>query len=66
MAVAAIESMVGSGEAARRLGVSTQYLGQLAAEGRIAFVATPIGRLFDPVEVERVRQERQSARREAA
>lgn len=51
-----------TGEASRLLGFSPQYLGQLVRSGRIQFVQTPYGRLYDADEVERVRQEREAAR----
>jgi len=35
-----------SGQTARRLGISTQRIHQLAAAGQLAFEETPLGRLF--------------------
>lgn len=42
-------------EAARRLKLSAQRLRALAKEGRIGYVDSPLGRLFDPAEIERFR-----------
>lgn len=48
-----------NGQAARAIGVSAQYLGRLAAEGRIECEVTPIGRLYRRDVVEQFRQERE-------
>ena len=47
-------------EAARRLELSAQRVRALADEGRLAYVMSPLGRLFDPAEVERFRHTRGS------
>lgn len=46
-------------EAARRLRLSKQGLRDLIAKGEIACLQTPLGYLFDPMEVERLRKARQ-------
>lgn len=51
-------SMIGAGEAARLIGVSTEYLRQLATAGRIRFETTPYGRAYYLDDAERVRLER--------
>jgi excisionase family DNA binding protein len=58
----AVTTTIGAGEAARRLGISAQYLGQLAAAGRIPFATTPYGRVYDAEEVERLRRQREERR----
>jgi excisionase family DNA binding protein len=45
-------------QAAGRLGLSTDRVRQLAAQGRLRFRPTPLGRLIDPEDVERLRLER--------
>jgi excisionase family DNA binding protein len=51
-----IESPVlGAGETARRLGISAQYLSQLAKAGRIPFTLTPYGRTYREIDVDRLR-----------
>jgi hypothetical protein len=57
----AVATTIGAGKAARRLGVSTQYLGVLAVSGRVAFIETPYGRAYEADEIERVRAEREAA-----
>jgi excisionase family DNA binding protein len=50
-----------TGQTARRLGISTQRIHQLAASGRLAFEETPLGRLFlleDVDQYQRLRQVR--------
>ncbi len=37
-----------------RLGLSSRRVLQLVEEGKLTFVKTPLGRLFDPREVERL------------
>ena len=68
MAVA--ESMIGAGAAARRLGISTQCLGELAKSGRIEFETTPYGqRVFSSAAIEALKEEREAvaaARAESA
>lgn len=51
-------TMLGAGEAARRLGTSAEYLRYLAREGRVEFEATPYGRTYDASDIERLRLER--------
>jgi DNA-binding transcriptional MerR regulator len=51
-------AVVTSSQAARELGVSPERVRQLAKEGRLAAIDTPLGRLFDPADVERLRLER--------
>jgi excisionase family DNA binding protein len=45
-------------QAAGRLGLSTDRVRQLTAQGRLRFRPTPLGRLIDPEDVERMRLER--------
>jgi DNA-binding transcriptional MerR regulator len=52
--------MLGAGEAARRIGVSREYLRQLADSNRVQFETTPYGRVYDPSDIERVRLERKA------
>jgi hypothetical protein len=54
----ATTTKLGAGAAARQLGISTQYLSELAQTGRIKFELCPYGRVYDADEVERVRRER--------
>ena len=49
-----------TGEAARLIGVSGQYLGRIAAEGRIESEVTPLGRLYRRETVEQFKQARES------
>ena len=48
--------------AARFLELSPQRVLQLAAEGKLKFELTPLGRLFDPDDLERARLERVARR----
>lgn len=48
-------------EAARRLRLSKQGLRDLVAKGVIHCINTPLGLLFDPLEVERLRKARQKS-----
>ncbi len=50
-----LASLIPVSEAARRLQLSAQRVRVLADEGRLACVDSPLGRLFDPDEVERFR-----------
>ena len=52
---------VGPSSAARILGVSTQHVKRLADAGKLHPTTTPLGRLFDRAEVERLAAERASA-----
>lgn len=47
-----------TGEAARILEVSDVTVRAMVREGKLAAQETPLGMLFDPAEVERVRAER--------
>jgi excisionase family DNA binding protein len=51
---------IGAGEAARRLGISAQYLSALAERGLIPFERTPYGRTYDARDVEEVRAAREA------
>jgi excisionase family DNA binding protein len=57
-ATAAEATVIGAGAAARRLGISTQYLSQLATSGKLPFVPTPYGRAYRIDVVERFRESR--------
>ena len=46
-------------EAARRLGVSAEYVRQLANAGKLAYERTALGRLIDPASVEALRRSKQ-------
>lgn len=59
-AIAPLEGMLSVGQAARSLGVSSQYVDRLARSGRLAYCATPLGRLFSEAEIERIRREREA------
>lgn len=59
------EQMIGSGEAARRLGFSPQYLARLAKSGGIPFETTVYGRVYRAQDVERLKAERDARAREA-
>lgn len=50
-----LASLIPVSEVARRLDLSAQRVRALADEGRIPYVMSPLGRLFDPDEVERFR-----------
>ena len=45
-------------QAGRRLELSAERVRQLTAEGRIAYIPTPLGRLIDRASVERLAAER--------
>jgi hypothetical protein len=53
-----LQNLIPLSVAARRLDLSGQRLRSLVREGRIRCVMTPLGRLFDPAEVERFRRTR--------
>jgi hypothetical protein len=55
--------MIAAGVAARRIGVSREYLRQLAEARDVRFEMTPYGRVYDSADVERVRREREAAAR---
>lgn len=46
------------GDAARRLGVSPEWMRQLCKANRVLFVETPYGRLIDAEDLERLVRER--------
>ncbi len=48
---------MGRSEAARELQRSVVWLDQLARDGKIGYVQTPLGRVFRREEVERVKRE---------
>ena len=51
-------------QVARRLGVSSEYVRDLALSGRITYQETPLGRLYDAASVEAfalAREQRQQA-----
>lgn len=48
-------------QASRLLGISTTYLMQLEAQGKIPAIRTPYGRLFDRTEVLALKERRQTA-----
>lgn len=47
---------------AQRLGIGKEHVMRLARAGALPAIDTPLGRLFDPVEVERYRLEREARR----
>ena len=49
-------------QAGRRLGVTPQRIVQLARAGEVEHVLTPLGRLLDPADVERLAAERERRR----
>lgn len=57
-----LRRMLSSGEAARRLRVSQESIRQWVRLGKLDCVETPLGRLFDPEDVERLAHERKLAR----
>jgi hypothetical protein len=57
-----LSALLSPSEAARRLGLSKQRVMQLVGAGALHPTVTPIGRLFDPVEVDRLVVEREAAR----
>lgn len=52
------ESYMSPGQTARRLGLSRERVTQLANEGALAAIKTPLGRLFLAVEVEALAEDR--------
>jgi hypothetical protein len=48
-----LQELIPVSVAARRLELSGQRLRSLAKEGRIPCVMTPLGRLFDPADIQR-------------
>lgn len=61
--VAVVEGVAVS-EAARRLLLSPDRVRGLCREGRLAFTATPYGRLIDVSSLEALRREREAVARE--
>jgi excisionase family DNA binding protein len=60
LAMEETQNVMTRSQVARRLGVSAEYVGQLSAAGRLNFVRTPLGRLYDAAEVEAFAQERET------
>jgi predicted site-specific integrase-resolvase len=58
----ALSILLGSGEAARRIGISVVYLSRLAQDGRINFLQSPNGRLYWPHDVQALAERRQAKR----
>lgn len=54
-------AMLTAGQATRILGVSSEYLRQLAVAGRIPSTNTPYGRLYKPQDVEHFQQTREQS-----
>lgn len=52
---------IGTGQAARLLGVSEQFVRWLANNDRLAYEMTPLGRLYLRADVERLRRDREAA-----
>lgn len=53
-----IEKWHNATEAGNRAGVSGQYMKKLARQGKIRHLNTALGVLYDPIDVERYRDER--------
>ena len=51
-------------QAGARVGLTAQRIVQLARAGEVEHVLTPLGRLLDPADVERLAEERRRRRRE--
>jgi excisionase family DNA binding protein len=49
--VATVDRLLSTTQVARKLGLSDRRVTQLAADGKLPCVPTPIGRLFDPEDV---------------
>lgn len=62
MTIVELEGWLSPSVSARQLGISKQRLMQLVAAGRLHPKMTPLGRVFSPDEIERVREERQSVK----
>jgi hypothetical protein len=54
------ESMLSPSQAARELDVSAKRAVQLADAGKLRCIKTPLGRLFDRADVERLARERRA------
>jgi predicted site-specific integrase-resolvase len=61
-----LAGLIGKSEAARRLGVSGEMVNVWLGQGKLKFLATAHGRLIDPVDVEKLRREREELRAERA
>ena len=48
--------------AARELGVSAVRVRQLMSAGQLRFITTPLGRLVDPIDLQRLQAERAAKR----
>jgi len=55
-----------AGQASRRIGVSDETIRRLVMRGALPAIETPIGRLFLPEDVERVRIEREQVEKAPA
>jgi excisionase family DNA binding protein len=51
-----------TGEAAARLGVSSERIRQLVASGALKSTSTPLGKLFDSSDVDQLREMRRQRR----
>ena len=60
--VATIDRWPSRMEAARRLGVSVEWVDRLARDGRLPYVTTALGKLYDPDAVDRLAEERAERR----
>jgi DNA-binding transcriptional MerR regulator len=61
-----MKSAILTADVARRLGIGTRRVQQLADSGVLTFIRTPGGiRLYDPDQVERVRDARERQRQHA-
>lgn len=58
-AVSELTGLIARGDAAKLLGISPERVNQLARAGELRFVQTPLGRLYEPEEVERLRRIRE-------
>lgn len=55
---------ISTGNAARQIGVSQQYIGRLIATGRLKATLTDLGYLVDPDDLDRFQREREAKARE--
>lgn len=55
-------SSLTTSETARKLEVSSARVRQLVREGKLEATETPLGKLYDPKEVERLAKEREGGR----
>jgi hypothetical protein len=62
VATAEIERLLSPSQAARRLNMSSQRVGQMMSTGQLAYVQTALGRLCRAEDVEGLAQEREQAR----